>query len=408
MTDFRERAVALDVADPLAAWRQQFVLDGDLVAYLDGNSLGRLPLRTRERLGAFVREEWGGRLIRGWSEGWVELPVEVGDEVGAIVGAAPGQTVVGDSTTVGIAKALHAGAGLAHGGGRTRLVVDAGDFPTDRYLAEQVARARGLELVAVRRDATGDLAGPLAEVLDERVAVVLLSHVDYRTGVLLDLPALTAQVQAVGAVVVWDLCHSAGVVPTTLDAAGVDLAVGCTYKYLNGGPGAPAFLYAAARHLPVLDQPLPGWWSADDLFAMADEYRPATDSRRLLSGTPNVAGLLAVREGVAMVVEAGVDAARAKSELLTSFAIDAIDEIAGGGGDVEVVTPRDPDRRGSHVTVRLPRAREVTAALVERGVVPDFREPDLVRLGLAPLTTSFAELHAGLVVLQDVLTRVRS
>lgn len=401
MSDFRERAAALDAADPLSAWRQQFQLDADVLAYLDGNSLGRLPLRTRERLSAFVREEWGGRLIRGWSEGWVRLPVEVGDEVGALVGAAPGQTVVGDSTSIGIAKALHAAASLVPG--RTRLVVDAGDFPTDRYLAEQVARQRGLELVLVRRDADDDLAAPLAEVLDERTAVVLLSHVDYRSGVLLDLPALTAQVHAAGAVVVWDLCHSAGVVPTALDAAGVDLAVGCTYKYLNGGPGAPAFLYAAQRHLPVLEQPLPGWWSADDLFAMADEYRPATDARRLLSGTPNVAGLVAVREGVAMVAEAGVDAVREKSVRLTSFAVEALDALAAAGAPLEVVTPRDPARRGSHVTVRVPDARGVTEALTARGVVPDFREPDLLRLGLAPLTTSFAELHAGLAVLGEVL-----
>ena len=403
MTDFRERAASLDAADPLAAYRQQFVLDPDTVAYLDGNSLGRLPLRTRERLASFVREEWGGRLIRGWSEGWTELPTRVGDELGALVGAAPGQTVVADSTSICIAKALHAAASIVPG--RSRIVVDAGDFPTDRYLASHVATARGMELATIERDAEGGLAGALAEVLDEQVAVVLLSHVDYRTGALLDLPALTEQVHAAGALVVWDLCHSVGVVPVELDATGVDLAVGCTYKYLNAGPGSPAFLYAAARHLPVLEQPLPGWWSADDLFAMADEYRPATDARRLLSGTPNVAGLLAVREGVAMAAEAGVVAARSKSELLTGFAVDCLDEVAAGGADLEVVTPRDPALRGGHVTVRVPGARAVTDALLDRGVVPDFREPDLVRLGLAPLTTSFAELHAGLVVLRDVLAR---
>jgi kynureninase len=397
--DFRERAVALDAADPLASYRHQFVLDADVVAYLDGNSLGRLPLRTRERLASFVRDEWGGRLIRGWSEGWVELPTQVGDRLGALVGAAPGQTVVADSTSICIAKALHAAASLVPG--RRRIVVDAGDFPTDRYLAEQVARQRGMELDLVSRDADGDLVGPLADVVGDDTAVVLLSHVDYRSGTLLDLPALTEQVHAAGALCIWDLCHSVGVVPTALDDAGVDLAVGCTYKYLNAGPGAPAFLYAAARHLPHLEQPLPGWWSADDLFAMADEYRPATDARRLLSGTPNVAGLLAVDEGVAMVAEVGVDAVRAKSEALTAYAVEALDALAVDG--LEVVTPRDPARRGSHVTVRVPDARAATAALTERGVVPDFREPDLVRLGLAPLTTSFGELHAGLVVLGEVL-----
>jgi len=387
---FRDRAAALDAADPLARWRDEFVVDADVVAYLDGNSLGRLPRRTQERLARFVREQWGGRLIRGWSEGWVDLPVVVGDAVGALVGAAPGQTVVADSTSVCLAKALHAAASLVPG--RSRLVVDAADFPTDRYLAARVAQDRGLELVAVT-----DVGG----AIDDRTAVVLLSHVDYRTGELRDLEDLTRRVHALGGVVVWDLCHSVGVVPTELDAAGVDLAVGCTYKYLNGGPGAPAFLYAAARHLPVLDQPLPGWWSADDLFAMADEYRPAADVRRMLSGTPPVMGLLAVQEGVAIAAEAGVDGARAKSERLTTFAIEALDALG-----LDVVTPRDPARRGSHVTVRLPDARSVAQTLTDRGVVPDFREPDLLRLGLAPLTTSFTELLAGLEVLAGVLDQV--
>ena len=390
MTDlhpFRDRAADLDAEDPLAARRSEFVLDPDVVAYLDGNSLGRLPRRTQERLAAFVRDEWGGRLIRGWSEGWVDLPVTVGDQVGALVGAAAGQTVVADSTSVCLAKALHAAASLVPG--RDRLVVSAADFPTDRYLARRVAEGRGLELVEV---------DDVATAIDERTAVVLVSHVDYRTGALLDLPALTARVHAAGGVVVWDLCHSAGVVPIALDAAEVDLAVGCTYKYLNGGPGSPAFLYAAARHHPRLEQPLPGWWSADDLFAMADEYRPAAGIRRMLTGTPPVAGLLAVQEGVSLAAEVGVPAARAKSEVLTEFCLEVLDDLG-----LEVVTPRDPARRGSHVTVRMPDARAVTQRLTERGVIPDFREPDLLRLGLAPLTTSFSELLDGLTVLAEVL-----
>lgn len=374
------------------------MLDGDVSAYLDGNSLGRLPLRTRERLARFVREEWGGRLIRGWSDGWVDLPTQVGDEVGALVGAAPGQSVIAESTSVCLAKALHAAQGLVPG--RTTLVVDGADFPTDRYLAERVARDRGLDVVQFRRDGAGPA---LEDVLDEHVGVVLLSHVDYRTGELLDVPEVTAAVHAVGAVVVWDLSHSLGVVPTRLDDAEVDLAVGCTYKYLNAGPGAPAFLYAARRRLPVLSNPIPGWWSADDLFAMADEHRPAPDARRLLSGTPWVAGLLAVREGAALAAEAGVEAARAKSALLTGFAIDVVDVLAADGLPLEVVTPRDPDRRGSHVSIRVPQARQVAERLVDHGVVPDFREPDLLRLGLAPLTTSFHEVHHGLGVLADVL-----
>lgn len=394
MPTFERRAAMLDAADPLAAFRERFVVEDDLVAYLDGNSLGRLPRATLERLERFVRAEWGGRLIRGWSEGWVDLPTAVGDELGALVGAAPGQVVVGDSTTITIAKALHAGAGLRPG--RDELVLSSADFPTDRYIAERVAQDRGLVLRHVTPEADGSLR--LADVLGERTAVVLLSHVDYRTGALLDLSSVTEQVHAAGAVVVWDLCHSVGVVPTALDAVGADLAVGCTYKYLNGGPGAPAFLYTAVRHLGSVEQPLPGWWSASDLFAMADDYEPAPDARRMLSGTPNVAGLLAVREGVALTAEAGVDAVRAKSELLTALAVDVL-ERAG----LDVVTPADPDRRGGHVTVRVPDARAVATTMTRRGVVPDFREPDLVRLGLAPLTTSFTELWHGLEVLLDVV-----
>ena len=398
MIDLRGHAARLDATDPLARWREEFVLDPDVVAYLDGNSLGRLPLRTVERLQTFVRDEWGGRLIRGWSEGWVELPTEVGDEVGRLVGAAAGQTVVGDSTSIAIAKALHAAVRLRPE--RDEIVVAAHDFPTDRYLAERVAADTGRTLRTVGLADDGTLA--MADALGERTAIVLLSHVDYRSGALLDLPRLTEQVHDAGALVVWDLCHSAGVVPIELDAAGVDLALGCTYKYLNAGPGAPAFLYAAARLLPDLQQPLPGWWSADDLFAMADEYRPAPDARRLLSGTPNIGGLLAVREGAAMVAEAGVEAIRAKSVLLTELVMDLLD--AEG---LEIVTPRDPAARGSHVTVRLPGARDVADRMADRGVLPDFREPDLVRLGLSPLTTSFEEAVAGVEAMLDVVRSTR-
>lgn len=400
LSDWRQRAADLDAAAPLRVMRERFVIDDDLVAYFDGNSLGRLPRSTERVLAEFVREQWGGRLIRGWSDGWVDLPVQVGDELGALIGAAPGQTVVTDSTSVCLAKALHAAAALRPE--RSEMVMLGTDFPTDRYLAARVADDRGLTLTALNPDTDGSMSPvSLAAALSASTAVVLLTHVDYRTGALLDLPALTAEVHAAGGVVVWDLCHSIGVVPTELDAAGVDFAVGCTYKYLNAGPGAPAFLYAAARHLPVVDQPLPGWWSADDLFAMAETHVPASDARRLLTGTPGVAGLLAVREGVRLAGEGGVEAARAKSIRLTELAIEVLDALGGDVG-LAVVTPRDPARRGSHVTVRHPRARCLAQALTARGVVPDFREPDLVRLGLAPLTTSFAELIDGLeIVIQQ-------
>ncbi|KAA1376490.1 kynureninase [Aeromicrobium fastidiosum] len=391
----------LDSADPLAAMRDRFVIDDDLVAYLDGNSLGRLPRATLDRLAAFVREEWGGRLIRGWSEGWVELPVTVGDELGAaLLGAAAGQTVIADSTSVCIYKLLHAAAGLRPG--RDEIVIDATNFPTDRYLVEAVAEARGMTVRWIEPDLVDNVtADVLAGALGDRTAVVLLSHVDYRSGTLLDLPGLTEAVHAAGALVIWDLCHSAGVVPIALDASGADFAVGCTYKYVNAGPGAPAYVYVAQRHLTHARQPIEGWWSAADLFGMSDTYEASPSIRRMLSGTPSVAGILAVQEGVRLIAEVGVEAIRAKSELMTGHAIELLDELG-----LELVTPGDAALRGSHVTVRHPDARAITAQLIERGVVPDFREPDLIRLGLSPLTTSYAELAAATRILGEVVAPI--
>ena len=388
---------ALDAADPLAAFRDQFVIDDDLVAYLDGNSLGRLPRATAERLAGFVTEEWGGRLIRGWDAGWVELPVTVGDELGAaLLGAAAGQTVIADSTSVNIFKLLHAAASIRPD--RDEIVIDATNFPTDRYLVESVAAARSLTVRWLEPELVENItAEVLSAGLSDRTAVVVLSQVDYRSGTLLDLPGLTSQIHDSGAVVVWDLCHSAGVIPIALDASEVDFAVGCTYKYLNAGPGAPAYLYVAERHLDTVTQPITGWWSAADLFAMAGTYEASPTIRRMLSGTPNVGGILAVQEGVRMIAEAGVDRIREKSKALTAYAIELLD--AAG---LEIVTPRESELRGSHVTVRHPDARAITAQLVERGVVPDFREPDLIRLGLSPLTTSYAEVNAGLAVLVEL------
>ena len=383
-------AADLDAVDPLASFRDRFVIEDDLIAYFDGNSLGRLPIATRDRLATFVAQEWGRDLIRGWADRWVDLPVTVGDEIGVLVGAAAGQTVLADSTSVCLYKLLHAAADLRSG--RTEVVVERDSFPTDRYLVESVARARNLVVRFV--DDPHDLSG----VLGDQTAVVLLNHVDYRTGALLDLPGLTSDIHAAGALAFWDLCHSVGALPIDLDAAGVDLAVGCTYKYLNGGPGAPAFIYVAERHLAAARQPIEGWWSAADLFAMGDTYEAAPSIRRMLSGTPPVAGMLAVREGVRLSSEAGMEAIRAKSAALTDFALSLCDQHG-----LQTVTPRDPALRGGHVTVRHPAARSITAEVAARGVIPDFREPDMIRLGLSPLSTSFAEVEAGIGVLAEVI-----
>ena len=387
----------LDAADPLARFRDRFVIADDVVAYLDGNSLGRLPKATAERLAAFVRDEWGGRLIRGWTEGWVELPVTVGDELGAaVLGAAPGQTVIADSTSVNIYKLLHAAASVRSD--RTELVIDSTSFPTDRYIVESVASARGLDVRWIEPDLVENVtAEELATVLSDRTAAVLLGQVDYRSATLLDVPGLTAQVHDAGAVIIWDLCHSAGAVPVDLDAHKVDFAVGCTYKYLNAGPGAPAFMYVAERHLASATQPIAGWWSAADLFAMADRYDASPTITRMLSGTPAISGIIAVQEGVRMIAEAGIDAIRTKSIALTDYLVDRLDEAG-----FEIATTRDSARRGSHVTVRHPRARALTGSLIERGVIPDYREPDFIRLGLSPLSTSFAEVDAAVTVLVEL------
>ncbi len=387
----------IDAADPLAQFRDRFVISGDVVAYLDGNSLGRLPKATAERLATFVQDEWGGRLIRGWSEGWVELPVTVGDELGAaVLGAAAGQTVIADSTSVNIYKLLHAAASVRPD--RTELVIDSTSFPTDRYIVESVASSRGLDVRWIEPDLVENVtADVLGSVLSDRTAAVLLGHVDYRSATLLDLPGLTAQVHDAGAVIIWDLCHSAGVVPIDLDDNDVDFAVGCTYKYLNAGPGAPAFLYVAERHLGAATQPIAGWWSAADLFAMADRYDASPTITRMLSGTPPIGGIIAVQEGVRLIADAGIDAIRTKSIALTDYLVERLDD-----GGFEIATPRESVRRGSHVTVQHPDARAITYALIERGVIPDYREPDFIRLGLSPLSTSFGEVDACVTALMDV------
>jgi kynureninase len=395
-------AAQLDRDDPLAPYRDRFVGSEQPLVYFDGNSLGR-PLRvTGSRLAAFVEQEWGGRLIRGWDEGWFDLPRQVGDDLGRVVlGAAPGQTVVGDSTTVLLYKLMRAA--VAARPGRTEIVIDRDNFPTDRYVAAGVAAECGLTLRWLDVDpAAGVTAQLLAGAVGPQTALVVLSHVAYRSAWIADLPRLTAIAQDAGALVLWDLCHSAGAVPLAMDADGVDLAVGCTYKYLNGGPGSPAFAYVAERHLGSLVQPIQGWMGAVDPFLMGPEYAPAPGIRRFLSGTPPIVGMLAMRDLLELVDEVGMAAVRAKSVALTSYAIDVADDLLELAG-VVVASPRDPDRRGGHVTLNHPLMREVTAALWERDVLPDFRDPYGLRIGLSPLSTSFAEVRAGLESVRDVL-----
>ena len=396
-------AADLDRADPLAAHRDRFVGAETSLVYFDGNSLGRPLAVTADRLPAFVREEWGGRLIRGWDERWMDLPLTMGDEIGRVcLGAAAGQTFVGDSTTVLLYKLVRAAVDASEAG-RTEIVIDTDNFPTDRYVVEGVAAERGLTVRWVEVDrAAGITADLLAPALGERTALVLLSHVAYRSAFLADGEALTRLVHDAGALVLWDLSHSVGSVPLALDAWEVDLAVGCTYKYLCGGPGAPAFGYVAARHQDRLTQPVQGWMGHADPFLMGPGYTPSPGVRRFLSGTPAVVGMLALTDMVELIDAVGMAAVRAKSVALTSYALDLADEVLAPLG-VTAASPREVERRGGHVTLSHPAMREVVAALWQRDVIPDYRDPGGLRIGLSPLSTSFAEVETGIVAVRDAL-----
>jgi kynureninase len=389
-------ASQLDAADPLARFRSRFVAADEpaVAAYLDGNSLGRPLAVTGERLAAFVAGPWGRRLIRSWDEAWMDEPVTVGDRLAEVVlGAASGQVIVADSTTVLLYKLIRAAVGARPG--RDEIIVDRGNFPTDRFVVDGIAAECGLSVryLSAPHDA-GVRPADVAAAVSERTALVVLSHVAYRSGFLADMAAITRAAHGAGALILWDLCHSAGALPVELDACDADLAAGCTYKYLNGGPGSPAFGYVAARLQEELSQPVWGWMGAAEPFAMAADYRPAKGIRKFISGTPPVLAMQPLKDMLELIAEAGLAAVRRKSVALTEHAIALADELLAPLGAV-LASPRDAAERGSHVTVDHPRFAEVTAALWARGVIPDFRPPDGIRIGLSPLSTSFAELERG-------------
>ncbi|WP_447644145.1 kynureninase [Nocardioides zeae] len=399
-------AAALDAADPLAEHRSAFVLPEGVVAYLDGNSLGRPLASTAERLRTFVDTEWGERLIRSWDERWMTRPTELGDLIGrAALGAAPGQTVVADSTTVLLYKLARAG--VAARPGRTEIVADSENFPTDRFVLEGIAGELGLTLRWIRPDpASGVTLAEVEAVVGERTALVALSHVAYKSAYVADLPAITAAVHRAGALVLWDLSHSVGSVEVDLDAAGVDLAAGCTYKYLNGGPGAPAFAYVNAAVQDEVTQPIAGWMGHADPFAMGEGYEPARGIRRFISGTPPILGMLPLEDMARLVEQVGIRSVRAKSMDLTAFALRIADDALAPLG-VSVASPRDPERRGGHVTLEHPAMAAVVAELWRRGVVPDFRPPMGLRAGMSPLSTSFTEVAVALAHVAELLQEER-
>jgi len=377
-----DHARALDAADPLATMRARFTLP-DGVIYLDGNSLGALPAATPAAIADATTRQWGERLIRSWNEGWIDAPVRLGGKIAPLIGARADEVIVGDSTSASLFKALVAALREAARIDPARRVVlsEAGNFPTDLHVAEgAVACVPGASLRVVPR-------GEVEAALGPDVAVLMLTHVHYKTAARWDMAAVTAAAHRAGALMLWDLSHSAGAVAVDLDGAGADLAVGCTYKYLNGGPGAPAYLYVATRWQDRLASPLSGWMGHAEPFAFADGYVPAPGMKRWLAGTPSVLGMAALEVGLDLW--AGIDRAAvwAKSAALWDIMAEA-----GAAAGLECVTDADPARRGSHISFRHPHAYELTQALIADGVIGDFRAPDILRLGLTPLYLSHEDV----------------
>jgi kynureninase len=399
---YLERAYAeeLDAADPLRGYRERFALDDPSLIYLNGNSLGALPRATLARMQTMLREEWGTALARSWDH-WVDLPTRAGDLVGELIGAAPGQVIVTDNTTVNLYKL--ACAALEARPGRHMIVTDHDNFPSDRYVMEGIAAQRGAELRMLATDMSQGLdPDAVRAAVNEDTALLSLSHVAYRSGALADMAAITEIAHASGALMLWDLCHAVGAVPVDLDVCDADLAVGCSYKYLNAGPGAPAFLYVSARLRDVLRQPIWGWFSQRDQFAMGPRYDPAPGMAKFMTGTPPILGTAAVEEGARLLLEAGLGAIRAKSLRLTGYLIDLADAWLAPLG-CELATPRDGGRRGGHVTFCHPEAEWIVARLADADIVADYRVPDRFRFGLSPLTTRFADVWAAAGATRDLI-----
>jgi len=394
----RNDCIARDTNDALAPLRALFELPPGVI-YLDGNSLGALPKATPQRVRQVVRDEWGRDLIKSWnSAGWITLPQRVGDKIARLVGAQAGELVVADSTSVNLFKVLSTALAIVRADAprRARIVSERSNFPTDLYIAEGLARERGLQLVLAEPD---EIAG----TLDERTALLVLTQVNYRTGRLHDMAALTRRAHNAGALAVWDLAHSAGALPVDLHAAGADFAVGCGYKYLNGGPGAPAFVWAHPRHAERFWQPLSGWMGHACPFEFTSDYRPAAGIARYLCGTPPVLSLAALECGVDTVLAADMAALREKSLALTSLFIELVESRCAGFG-LSLVTPREAALRGSQVCFsRAEGGYAIVQALIERGVIGDFRSPDILRFGFTPLYTSFTDAWDAVEHLVQVL-----
>jgi kynureninase len=387
-------ARALDAADPLRSLRDAFDLPEGTI-YLDGNSLGALPRATIARIGETVRGEWGRGLIRSWNQaGWIDAPARVGGKIARLIGARPHEVLVADSTSVNLYKLLVAAVKAQPG--RRVILSEPGNFPTDLYVAQGAAETLGdVELRLVPRDG-------IVDALDEDVAVLLLTHVHYQSAATFDMAAVTHAAHAKGALVIWDLSHSAGAVAVDVNACDADLAVGCGYKYLNGGPGAPAFLFVAQRHHAMLRSPLSGWMGHAAPFEFGDDYAPGEGVTRFLCGTPPILGLAALEEGVDLLLRTDMPALYAKGRALCSAFIDVVEERCAGLG-LTLATPRDPAARGSHVSFRHAQGWPIMQALIARGVIGDFRAPDILRFGFTPLYVGFEDVWHAVEALRDIL-----
>lgn len=403
-----DHARELDARDELARFRAEFVVDDPRLIYLDGNSLGRLPVRAAARVRAVAEREWGARLIRGWGEGWFTAPQRIGGKIARLVGAEADEVVVADSTSVNLFKL--AVAALRARPGRDTVVTDELNFPSDLYVLQgAIDLVGGGHRLHVVPSGDGMTVGEdaLAAAIDERTALVALSHTAFKSSFVYDLGRVTGRARRAGALMLWDLCHSVGAMPLALGAAGVDLAVGCTYKYLNGGPGAPAFLYVRRDLQETLANPIWGWFGQRDQFALAPRYQPGRGIQRFLVGTPPILSLAAIEAGVDLLLEAGLDRLRAKSVGQTEYLIGLWEALLAPLG-FALSSPREASRRGSHVSLGHPEALRIDRALIEEmQVLPDFRYPDNIRFGIAPLYTSYADIHEAVVRLAAVVTERR-
>jgi kynureninase len=388
--------VQMDAADPLASARDSFVLP-DGVIYLDGNSLGALPRATPERLAETAIAQWGRDLIKSWNaHGWIDLPRRIGDKIARLIGAEPGEVVVADSTSVNLFKAL--AAALRLNPGRSVIVSERDNFPTDLYIAQGLAALLGnrhtLRLIE---------AEDIGTAIDGETAVVMLTHVNYRTGAMHDMAAVTKAAHAKGALMLWDLAHSAGAVPVDLNGCGADFAVGCGYKYLNGGPGAPAFIWVARAHQEKFEQPLSGWLGHAAPFAFETGYRPAAGIARYICGTPPVLSMAALEAGIDLMSSVDIAALRLKSIALTDMFIRLVEQECAGLG-LTLLSPRDASRRGSQVSLRHEEGYPIMQALIARGVIGDFRAPDILRFGFAPLYVRYVDVWDAVAALKDILS----